>query len=87
MPPPFLQPSCALRSRFEAVPKGLEKAKLCAGNQRQGRRHHGASSGIGEATAVTLAERGAGFSCELVPLLMPTAAVLVRARKSWRGAL
>src|SRR5437773_8736859 len=40
MPPPFLQPSCALRSRFEAVLKGSEKAKLDAGNQRQGRRYH-----------------------------------------------
>jgi hypothetical protein len=28
MPPPFLQPSCALRSRFEAVLKGSEKVKL-----------------------------------------------------------
>src|SRR6266568_4535432 len=40
MPPPFLQPSCALRSRFEAVLKGSEKVKLHARNQRQGRRHH-----------------------------------------------
>src|SRR5207245_6439285 len=41
MPPPFLQPFCALRSRFEAVLKGSEKVKLHAGNQRKGRRHHG----------------------------------------------
>src|SRR5206468_2510376 len=40
MPPPFLQPSCALRSRFEAVPKRLENVKLHARNQRQGRRCH-----------------------------------------------
>src|SRR5438045_2864206 len=40
MPPPFLQPSCALRSRFEAGLKGPEQVKLDAGNQRQGRRHH-----------------------------------------------
>src|SRR6184192_1629487 len=40
MPPPFLQPSCALRSRFEAVLKGSEKVKLHTGYQRQGRRHH-----------------------------------------------
>src|SRR5437667_12477740 len=39
MPPPFLQPSCVLRSRFEAVLKRSEKVKLHAGNQRQGRRH------------------------------------------------
>src|SRR5882762_5876919 len=57
MPPPSLQPSCALRSRFEAVLEGSEKVKLRAGNQRQGRRHHRrelrkhsrAGSGIGEA--------------------------------------
>src|SRR5882762_8590572 len=40
MPPPFLQLSCALRSRFEAVLNGSEKVKLYAWNQRQGRRHH-----------------------------------------------
>src|SRR5256885_3287261 len=40
MPPPFLQPSCALRSRFEAGLKGSETVRLHGGNQRQGRRHH-----------------------------------------------
>src|SRR6266478_4292351 len=67
MPPPFLQPSCALRVRFEAVLKGPEKVKLHARNQRQGCRHHRgelrkhsrAGSGIGEAAAEMLAEHGA----------------------------
>src|SRR5947208_16667754 len=40
MPPPFLQPSCVLRSRFEAVLKRSKKVELHAGNQRQGRRRH-----------------------------------------------
>src|SRR5437762_14186820 len=40
MPPLFLQPSCALRSRFEAVPKRSENVKLHARSQRQGRRRH-----------------------------------------------
>src|SRR6266568_7427524 len=30
IPPPFLQPSCALRSRFEAVLKGVREGKLHA---------------------------------------------------------
>src|SRR6266516_2447553 len=66
MPLPFLQPSCALRSRFEAGLKESEKVKLHGGNQRQGRhnrrelrKHSRAGSGIREATAVMLAERGA----------------------------
>src|SRR5947207_13987458 len=40
MPPRFLQPSCALRSRFETVLKSSEKVKFDTGNQGQGRRHH-----------------------------------------------
>src|SRR6266550_9474434 len=74
MPPPFLQPSCVLRSRFEAVLKRSEKVKLHAGNQRQDVVITGASSGIGEATAVMLAQRGArsysgraAFGGELIP--------------------
>src|SRR5206468_6631264 len=40
MQPPFLQPSCALRSRFEAVLNRSEKVQLRARNQRQGRCRH-----------------------------------------------
>src|SRR6266516_7903021 len=60
MSPPFLQRSCALRSRFEGVLKSLEKVnfihaikdKVVVITAR-------ASSGIGEGSAVRLAERGA----------------------------
>jgi aspartate aminotransferase-like enzyme len=59
MLPPFLQPSCVLRSRFEAVLERSENVKLHTGNQRQGVVITGASCGKGEATAVMLAQRGA----------------------------
>ena len=59
MPPPFLQPSCVLRSRFEAVVKRSEKVKLHTDIKDKVVIISGASSGIGEATEVMLAQRGA----------------------------
>src|SRR5947208_13658010 len=59
MPPPFLQPSCVLRSRFEAVLKRSEKVKLHTDIKDKVVIIGGASSGIGEATAVMFAQRGA----------------------------
>ena len=74
MPPPFLQPSCVLRSRFEAVVKRSEKVKLHTDIKDKVVVITGASSGIGEATEVMLAQRGArsysgraAFGGELIP--------------------
>jgi len=46
MPPPFLQRSCVLRSRFEAVFKGSETLRLHGGNQRQGRVRNRAATDV-----------------------------------------
>ena len=75
MRPPFLQPSCVLRSRFEAVLKRSEKVKLHTDIKDKVVIISGASSGIGEATAVMFAQRGAkgrysgraAFEGELIP--------------------
>src|SRR6266481_8218520 len=55
MPPPFLQPSCVLRSRFEAVLKGSEKVNFMEGIKDKVVVITGASSGIGEANAIVFA--------------------------------